>query len=81
MSITIKEIARLAGVSPSSVSLVLNNRPNRISEKKKNLILQIADDHQYIPNAAARSLVTRKNNTFGLLIPDIEHPFFSVRLF
>lgn len=77
MSITIKEIARLAGVSPSSVSLVLNNRPNRISEKKKNLILQIANDNQYIPNAAARSLVTRKNNTFGLLIPDIENPFFS----
>ncbi len=60
MSITIKEIARLAGVSPSSVSLVLNDRPNRISEQKKNLILQIAENNQYIPNAAARSLVTRK---------------------
>lgn len=77
MSISIKEIARLANVSPSSVSLVLNNKPNRISEQTSELIRKIAEENQYRPNAAARSLVTRQTKTLGLIIPDIENLFFS----
>jgi LacI family transcriptional regulator len=77
MSITLKEIAKQANVSPSSVSLVLNNKPNRISEKTRELIKKIAQENQYTPNVAARSLVTRKTKTLGLIIPDIENLFFS----
>ncbi len=77
MSITLKEIARQANVSPSSVSLVLNDRPNRISEQTKELIKKIAKDNHYRPNAVARSLVTRQTKTLGLIIPDIDNLFFS----
>lgn len=77
MSINIKEIARQANVSPSSVSLVLNDKPNRISEQTKALIKKIAEENQYRPNVMARSLVTRQTKTLGLIIPDIENLFFS----
>lgn len=77
MSITIKEIARIANVSPSTVSLVLNNKPNRISEQTRDLIRKIAEENQYRPNVAARSLVTKHTKTLGLIIPDIENLFFS----
>lgn len=77
MSINIKEIARQANVSPSSVSLVLNNKPNRISEQTKELIKRIAEENQYRPNVMARSLVTRQTKTLGLILPDIENIFFS----
>lgn len=77
MSITIKEIAKQANVSPSSVSLVLNNKPNRISEQTRELIKKIAEENQYRPNVAARSLVTKQTKTLGLIIPDIENLFFS----
>lgn len=77
MSMTLKEIARQAGVSPSSVSLVLNNKPNRISEQTRNLIRKIAKENQYRPNVMAQSLVTRQTKMLGLIIPDIENLFFS----
>ena len=77
MTITLKEIARQAGVSPSSVSLVLNDKPNRISEQTKDLIKKIAAENQYRPNVMAQSLVTRQTKTLGLIIPDIENLFFS----
>lgn len=77
MSITLKEIARIANVSPSSVSLVLNNKPNRISEQTRKLILKVARENHYQPNVAARSLVTKQTKTLGLLVPDIENIFFS----
>jgi LacI family transcriptional regulator len=77
MSITLKEIAKQAGVSPSSVSLVLNNKPNRISKQTRDLIKKIAKENQYRPNIMAQSLVTRQTKTLGLIIPDIENLFFS----
>lgn len=77
MSITLKEIALQAGVSVSSVSLVLNNKPNRISSQTRALIIKIAEENQYRPNVIARSLVTKQTKTLGLIIPDIENIFFS----
>jgi len=76
-AITLKEIAQLAGVSVSTVSLVLNNRPCRISDSTKDKIRMIAKEHNYRPNAIARSLVMRQSKTLGLIIPDIENLFFS----
>ncbi|HIT53527.1 MAG TPA: LacI family DNA-binding transcriptional regulator [Candidatus Fimivicinus intestinavium] len=77
MSATIKDIAREAGVSVSAVSLVLNNRPCRITQDKKELIRETAQRLNYAPNQAARSLVTKKTRTLALILPDIENPFFS----
>lgn len=73
----LKDIAKEAGVSISTVSLVLNNKECRVSEDKKNLIKKIASENNYTPNINARSLITKKTTTFGLIIPDIENIFFS----
>ncbi len=74
---TIKDIAREAGVSVSAVSLVLNDKPCRISAEKKALIKSIAEKNQYRPNPIARSLVMQHTSTLGLIIPDIGNLFFS----
>jgi len=76
MSITIKEIARLADVSTATVSMILNKKDHNISPVTRERVLAIAEAHNYIPNNAARSLVTRKTNTIGLIMPDITNPFF-----
>ncbi len=77
MSVTIKDIARESGMSISAVSLVLNDRPCRISQEKKEQIRQIARLHHYEPNQVARSLVTKKTRMLALILPDIENAFFS----
>ena len=75
--VTLKQIAREVGLSPASVSLVLNNRPCRISEENRRRIKEVAAREHYIPNQIARSLVTRQSKTLGLIVPNIESRFFS----
>ena len=75
--VTLKEIAREAGLSVSTVSLVLNDRPCRISEENRRRIKAIAAAKQYVPNQIARSLVTQRSKTLGLIVPNIESRFFS----
>jgi LacI family transcriptional regulator len=76
MKVTIKDIAKAANVSTATVSKVLNNKDQRISAKTRALVLKIAKEKKYIRNSMARSLVTRKTNTIGLILPDITNPFF-----
>ncbi|MDM8300364.1 LacI family DNA-binding transcriptional regulator [Collinsella tanakaei] len=75
--VTLKQIAREVGLSPASVSLVLNNRPCRISEENRRRIKEVASREHYIPNQIARSLVTQQSKTLGLIVPNIESRFFS----
>ncbi|AEB07398.1 transcriptional regulator, LacI family [Coriobacterium glomerans PW2] len=75
--VTLKEIAREVGLSPTSVSLVLNNRPNKVSQINRERIRAVARKKHYIPNQIARSLVTQHSNTLGLIVPNIESRFFS----
>ncbi|MBM6700676.1 LacI family DNA-binding transcriptional regulator, partial [Bifidobacterium pullorum subsp. saeculare] len=75
--VTLKQIAHEVGLSPASVSLVLNNRPCRISEENRRRIKEVAAREHYIPNQIARSLVTRQSKTLGLIVPNIESRFFS----
>lgn len=76
MKVTIKDIARLANVSVATVSKVMNKKDEDISELTRQKVLEIAKKENYIPNLMARSLVTKKTNTIGLIIPDISNPFF-----
>ncbi|WP_028778028.1 LacI family DNA-binding transcriptional regulator [Shimazuella kribbensis] len=77
MSLTIKDIAKMAGVSITSVSRVLNNKTEGISESTRQRVLKIIEQHNYRPNAIARSMITKNTKTIGLIIPDIRNPFFS----
>ncbi|MEI6895601.1 MAG: LacI family DNA-binding transcriptional regulator [Colwellia sp.] len=73
---TIKDVARIAGVSVASVSRVLNNGP-KVSKKTIENVLKVVKDLNYSPNANARALVTQKSTTLGVVIPDLVDPFFA----
>lgn len=75
--VTLKDIAQACEVSVAAVSLVLNGRPVRVSPKKRQLILDKARELNYVPNQIARSLVTQRSDTLGLIVPNIESRFFS----
>ncbi len=77
MSALLKDVAEKANTSITTVSLVLNNKPVRVSKKKKDLILKIAKELEYKPNQMAQSLVTKRTMTIGLIIPDIRNLFFT----
>ncbi|MFC4303956.1 LacI family DNA-binding transcriptional regulator [Cohnella boryungensis] len=66
--VTIKDIARLAGVSPSTVSRVVSNHP-RISEETSRKVKRIMDEQGYHPNVMAKSLVSKTTHTLGILLP------------
>lgn len=66
MDVTIKDVAKIAGVSPSTVSRVLAGNPN-ISPKTSENVRQVLRDLNYHPHAGARSLVTGSSRTIGLI--------------
>ncbi len=79
---TSKEIAKLAGVSRSTVSRVINNDPN-VSEKTRTKVQQIIDEMHYQPDPVARSLIGARTRVVGLVIPMafssvFTDPFFSL---
>jgi LacI family transcriptional regulator len=76
MSVTIKDIAQVSGVSYSTVSKALNDSPLVKPDTKKK-ILQVAKDLGYTPNFVAKNLVSKKSNTIGLVWPTIEQTALS----
>lgn len=81
MAITIKDVARLAGVDPSTVSRVIADNP-RISVKTKEKVLKVMEELDFYPNAIARSLASRSTKTIGVIMPHstdqvFVNPFFT----
>lgn len=74
--ITIKDIARELNISVSTVSRALQNHPD-ISERTKDLVRDCARQLNYKPNIMASNLRTSKNTTIGVVIPELNHHFFS----
>lgn len=74
--VTIKDIAKEAGVSIATVSMILNQKDKNISSPTRKKVREIALRRGYVPNLMARSLKTRKTGIIGLIIPDITNPFF-----
>lgn len=74
--ITIKDIARELGISPSTVSRALKDHPD-ISVATKKAVNELAEKLNYQPNTVALNLRQRKTNTIGVIIPEIVHFFFS----
>jgi LacI family transcriptional regulator len=73
---TISDIARLANVSTSAVSIVLNNKKG-VSEKTRTSILEIIKEYKYNPNQIAKSLAAKETKSIGLIIEEIDNPFFA----
>ncbi|GAA1673222.1 LacI family DNA-binding transcriptional regulator [Glycomyces endophyticus] len=66
---TLKDIASEAGVSPATVSNVINGVQARVSTDTRDRILRIVERHGYVPSASARSLAARSSRIVGLLVP------------
>jgi LacI family transcriptional regulator len=75
LSLTSHDIAREAGVSQSTVSRALRGDP-RVDPETAARIVRVADRRGYMPNATARSLVTRRTRTIAVVVADIKNPFY-----
>ncbi|KQV07141.1 LacI family DNA-binding transcriptional regulator [Leifsonia sp. Root112D2] len=76
MAVTIRDVAREAGVSISTVSRALAV-PEQVAEATRVLVQATAARMGYRPNRNARSLITGRNGSIGLVVPDLENPFFG----
>jgi LacI family transcriptional regulator len=75
MRLTIREVADAAGVSTATVSNVLNKR-GKVGRRTQNLVLSTVKRLGYLPNIHARRLASRDTRTLGIIVSDIENPFF-----
>ena len=73
---SIRDVAKLAGVSPATVSRVMNGTANVDDEKKKRVLNAISETG-FVPNEVARSLFKKSARIIGLILPSIETPFFT----
>lgn len=78
MRTTIRDIANYTGLSITTVSLVLNNKPSKIPEKTKQKVIEAAEKLNYSPNHLAVGLVTKRTQTLGLIVSDISNIFFGI---
>lgn len=74
--ITIYDIAREAGVSPSTVSRVLTNTPG-VRKDKRELVQKIIDKHDFRPNALARGLSETKRQVIGIIMADVRNLYYA----
>lgn len=72
---TISDVAREAGVSPATVSRVFNG--GRVTAERAERVRRVAADLGFSPNRVARSLRKQRSSVIGLIIPDIENPYFT----
>ncbi len=74
MGVTIKDVAKKVGVTPATVSMVINNKP-RISEATRQRVLKAIAELDYFPHAGARNLVLRRTNVIGVAAPSFSSYF------
>ncbi|MBR3834326.1 MAG: LacI family DNA-binding transcriptional regulator [Lachnospiraceae bacterium] len=73
---SIREVAKLAQVSPATVSRVMNGTA-KVDEQKKRRVLEAIEETGFVPNEVARSLFKKSAKLIGLILPSIENPFFA----
>ncbi|QFI36879.1 catabolite repressor/activator [Moritella marina ATCC 15381] len=76
---TLDEIAKLAGVSRTTASYVINGKASkyRISEKTQQKVMAVVNEYNYRPDHAAQSLRGGSNRSLGLIIPDLENSSYA----
>ncbi len=77
MSVTINDVAELAGVSPMTVSRVINGS-QRVRADTRQRVEQAISQLGYVPNALARGLSSQRAGTLALIVPDVANPFFTL---
>ena len=75
-TITIKDVARLAGVSVATVSRVMNGHAN-VTAPTRERVLAVVAELRFVPSSAARSMVSRRTGAIGALLPDLHGSYFS----
>src|SRR3978361_333410 len=75
MRVTIKDVARAAGVSPATVCRALST-PELVQAETGDRVRRFATELGYSPNRAARGLITGRTGNLGLIVPDLANPFF-----
>ncbi|MGC4043844.1 MAG: LacI family DNA-binding transcriptional regulator [Armatimonas sp.] len=70
--VTIRDVAREAGVSVTTVSVVLNNSDRPVRDELRARVIEVAERLNYHPSALARSLVRQKSNTIGIVLGEVE---------
>ncbi len=76
-NVTIKDVASLAGVSPMTVSRVINGS-DRVSTETQRRVQDAIEQLGYIPSRLARGLSARKTGTLAVIVPDVANPFFTL---
>ncbi|MDX2974167.1 LacI family DNA-binding transcriptional regulator [Kribbella solani] len=76
VAVTIRDVARLAGVSPSTVSRAIS-LPEMVNATTRTRVAAAVEQLGYEPNRAARGLITGRTGTIGLVVPDLANPFFA----
>jgi LacI family transcriptional regulator len=76
MAVTIKDVARAAGVSVATVSRTLNGHANVIAPTREH-VLSVVAQLRFVPSSTARSMITRRTHTVGALLPDLYGEYFS----
>ena len=76
MATTIKDVARVAGVSVATVSRALNGHANVTAQTRAH-VLGVVAQLRFVPSSAARSMITRRTHTVGALLPDLYGEYFS----
>lgn len=74
--LTIKDVARLAGVSVATVSRVMNGR-DRVSDATRKKILKMIEELNFVPNTMAASMVNKKTHMIAVVVPEIQNPFYT----
>ena len=74
--LTIKDVAKKAGVSCATVSKALSGSPE-ISEATRERVIRLSAEMGYTPNALARSMIIKRTNTIGLVVPSLQNPYMS----
>lgn len=73
---SIREVAKLAQVSPATVSRVINGTA-KVDDEKRKRVLNVISETGFVPNEVARSLFKKSAKIIGLILPTIENPFFT----
>ncbi|NLG84894.1 MAG: LacI family transcriptional regulator [Firmicutes bacterium] len=76
MAVTIRDVAKLAGVSRSTVSRVINAK-GEVDPQTAAKVWQAVKELEYHPNTSARALVRQRTDTIGLMLPDVTNPFYE----